>query len=98
MVSAIIAEGDIRFALRNRSGGALLPPDSVAILPILAQTLGIPRATFKGQSKKAPVVKASGNPNKWRPGVPYKPEGMPETDVFDDNSVFDGPVYDDIPF
>ena len=100
IVSAIIADGEIRFAMRNRSGAALLPFDKVAVLPLLAGTLGIPSLTLDLQSTAtpAPKVVTSGNPNKWRPGVDYRPEGMPEHDPFDFDAPSTGQVYDDIPF
>lgn len=99
IVSAIIAEGEMRFAMRNRSGGAMLPFDKVAVLPLLAGGLGIPFLTLDSPTAPRKPAVITGNPNKWRPGVTYKPEGMPERDPFDDLAAATGPVvYDDIPF
>ena len=101
IVSAIIAEDEMRFAMRNRSGAAMLPFDKVAVLPLLAGGLGIPFLTLDAPaptSARKPAV-VTGDPNKWRPGVAYRPEGMPERDPFDDLAPITGPVvYDDIPF
>ncbi len=86
IITAIEAEGDMRFALRSQVTGKILPQQDVAILPLIANTLGIP---FVFEPDAVPLGRSS-DPNKWRPGVPYRPIGMPQ----------DSPVLmtDEVPF
>lgn len=103
VVSAICADGDIRFASRTKAGAKLIDNSTVAILPLLAQTLGIPSPEFDNTPAQKPTPKKTSNPNKWIAGQPYRPEGMPEPepemdDPFSDSETSGGVVYDDIPF
>lgn len=100
VLSAICAEGEIRFAARTKSGAKLVDNRTVAALPLIAQMLGIPVADFSTpEALPAPKPVSTKNPNKWVPGVPYRPEGMPERDPFtDEGNPFVGETYDDIPF
>tara|TARA_B100000678_G_scaffold156089_1_gene130349 strand:- start:1342 stop:2088 length:747 start_codon:yes stop_codon:yes gene_type:complete len=103
VVSAICADGEIRFASRTKAGAKLVDNSTVAILPLLAQTLGIPTPEFESAPVPKPAAKKTANPNKWVAGQPYRPEGMPEPepemdDPFSDAGSTTGEVYDDIPF
>jgi len=98
IISAIIAEGDIRFAARDRSGAAPVALDRVALLPLIAGSLGIPSLILDAAPVAIPESRVSRNPNKWRPGMDYRPEGMPERDPFHPDALVTGPAFDDIPF
>lgn len=116
IVSAIIANDDIRFCARTQDGGRELQLDSTAILPLIADTLGIPSldvsspkpsrrdrvfGTRKPNPMKRPPAKSklsAGNPNKWRPGQPYRPIGMPEPDIPEGTLNPDVPPFSDCPF
>ena len=103
VVSAIMAEAEIRFACRAKMGGKLLPNDNVAILPLLASTLGIPHAEILAPAKTIkqpkPIARSGAKGrNKWIPGQPYTPDGMPDRTPFDEFAPTSAPVYDDIPF
>ena len=101
ILSAICADNEIRFCAKTKSEGKMCDLDKVILLPIIAETLQIPRAEIQadeplGVPEKA-VKTSSNNPNKWIPGQPYRPIGMPEVDPFDENA----PAlesYSDIPF
>lgn len=112
IVSAIVADGEMRFCCRYREGGARVPANDVAVLPLLAAAAGIPTAaveTARTPPKSTATTAASRtDPNKWIPGKPYRPEGMPQQadpyadDDFDPfgETAMSGPTYadDDIPF
>jgi len=84
IVSAIAAEGELRFAFLAQHGASRVAANQVPFLPVLAESLGIPsiaapRQATPASSRPQHVSKeARRDPNKWRPGVPYRPEGMPE--------------------
>lgn len=96
LVSAIIDADGIRFSALTREMGRTIPLEGASILPLIAKALGIPHAEMPRKSKTEPRLKigrkppprsstrktlASSDPNKWVPGVPYRPVGMPEPEV-----------------
>lgn len=109
ILSAIFVDWDCRFLARTRKEGRIVPLEQVSILPLLAQTLGIPTAHVAGQQTSEPRIKigrppaparrgrkviCSSNPNKWIPGQPYRPEGMPEPP----QDALGEPPFSDCPF
>lgn len=116
VVSAIIANDDIRFCARTQDGGRGLQLENTAILPLIAETLGIPmldvsapkpsrRERVLGTRKPNPMRNepaksklSAGDPNKWRPGQPYRPIGMPEPQMPEGILDPDIPPFPDCPF
>ena len=97
VVSAILAEGDIRYHAVDKKTGKTVPIEDVNFTPIILQLIGIPLLKFdvqerfvskrtspqagaedRNRSRRAQNDKPGGKRNKWVPGKPYRPEGMPE--------------------
>lgn len=92
VLDAICAEREIRFAARLKTTGEVVANAEAPILPFIAEMLGIPRVEPLPEKKAEPArAKHSdkGNPNKWIPGKPYRPIGMPEPIVDERSNLHD---------